>query len=177
MTNQEIGQIIKELRISRGLTIRGLDRISGVSFTNIGKLERGEYNPSVNVLNKLLEALGAEFIIREKITKNNMTMTKETLIDRLSFDLLASVPAYTTDANGNNAAYTFMCVENLIDVINNDDYTLQGYEQVQGLDIDEWLQECETDSANTLRADYENGKLYKATFTRENETLSFLFWE
>lgn len=76
MTNQEIGQIIKELRISRGLTIRGLDRISGVSFTNIGKLERGEYNPSVNVLNKLLEALGAEFIIREKITKNNMTMTK-----------------------------------------------------------------------------------------------------
>lgn len=76
MTNQEIGQIIKELRISRGLTIRGLDRISGVSFTNIGKLERGEYNPSVNVLNKLLEALGAEFIIREKTNKDDMIMTK-----------------------------------------------------------------------------------------------------
>ena len=84
MTNQEIGQIIKELRISRGLTIRGLDRISGVSFTNIGKLERGEYNPSVNVLNKLLEALGAEFIIREKTNKDNMTMTTDNKLQEIA---------------------------------------------------------------------------------------------
>lgn len=66
MTNQEIGAIIKDIRNRRGLSIRALGELSGVQFANIGKLERGEYNPSVNILNKLLLALGCELIIREK---------------------------------------------------------------------------------------------------------------
>lgn len=70
MTNQEIGLIIKDIRTRRGLSIRALGELSGVQFANIGKLERGEYNPSVNILNKLLLALGCELIIREKIISN-----------------------------------------------------------------------------------------------------------
>lgn len=66
MTNQEIGSIIKDIRNRRGLSIRTLGELSGVQFANIGKLERGEYNPSVNILNKILLALGCELIIREK---------------------------------------------------------------------------------------------------------------
>lgn len=66
MTNQEIGIIIKDIRTRRGLSIRALGELSGVQFANIGKLERGEYNPSVNILNKLLLALDCELIIREK---------------------------------------------------------------------------------------------------------------
>lgn len=66
MNNQEIGTIIKDIRTRRGLSIRALGELSGVQFANIGKLERGEYNPSVNILNKLLLALGCELIIREK---------------------------------------------------------------------------------------------------------------
>lgn len=66
MTNQEIGSIIKDIRNRRGLSIRALGELSGVQFANIGKLERGEYNPSVNILNKILLALGCELIIREK---------------------------------------------------------------------------------------------------------------
>ncbi|WP_462341026.1 helix-turn-helix domain-containing protein, partial [Phocaeicola plebeius] len=66
MTNQEIGSIIKDIRNRRGLSIRALGELSGVQFANIGKLERGEYNPSVNILNKILLALNCELIVREK---------------------------------------------------------------------------------------------------------------
>lgn len=65
MTNQEIGAIIKDIRNRRGLSIRALGELSGVQFANIGKLERGEYNPSVNILNKILLTLNCELIIRE----------------------------------------------------------------------------------------------------------------
>lgn len=65
MNNQDIGAMIKDIRTRRGLSIRALGELSGVQFANIGKLERGEYNPSVNILNKLLLALGCELIIRE----------------------------------------------------------------------------------------------------------------
>lgn len=65
MNNQDIGATIKDIRTRRGLSIRALGELSGVQFANIGKLERGEYNPSVNILNKLLLALDCELIIRE----------------------------------------------------------------------------------------------------------------
>lgn len=70
MTNQEIGIKIKDIRTRRGLSIRALGELSGVQFANIGKLERGEYNPSVNILNKILLALNCELIVRKK---NNNT--------------------------------------------------------------------------------------------------------
>lgn len=69
MNNKEIGTIIKDIRTRRGLSIRALGELSGVQFANIGKLERGEYNPSVNILNKLLLALDCELIIRERDNK------------------------------------------------------------------------------------------------------------
>jgi transcriptional regulator with XRE-family HTH domain len=65
MNNQDIGAMIKDIRTRRGLSIRALGELSGVQFANIGKLERGEYNPSVNILNKILLALECELIIRE----------------------------------------------------------------------------------------------------------------
>lgn len=65
MNNQDIGAMIKDIRTRRGLSIRALGELSGVQFANIGKLERGEYNPSVNILNKLLLSLDCELIIRE----------------------------------------------------------------------------------------------------------------
>lgn len=84
MTNQEIGIIIKDIRTRRGLSIRALGELSGVQFANIGKLERGEYNPSVNILNKLLEALNCEFIIREKTNKDDMTMTTDNKLQEIA---------------------------------------------------------------------------------------------
>lgn len=84
MTNQEIGIIIKDLRIRRGLSFRALGDLSGVQFANIGKLERGEYNPSVNILNKLLEALNCELIIKEKNNKSIMNMEETNKLQEIA---------------------------------------------------------------------------------------------
>lgn len=77
MTNQEIGIIIKDIRTRRGLSIRALGELSGVQFANIGKLERGEYNPSVNILNKILLALSCELIVREKDNNTKVSNYEE----------------------------------------------------------------------------------------------------
>lgn len=77
MTNQEIGSIIKDIRNRRGLSIRALGELSGVQFANIGKLERGEYNPSVNILNKILLALNCELIVREKDNNTKVSNYEE----------------------------------------------------------------------------------------------------
>lgn len=77
MTNQEIGMIIKDIRTRRGLSIRALGELSGVQFANIGKLERGEYNPSVNILNKILLALNCELIVKEKDNNTKVSNYEE----------------------------------------------------------------------------------------------------
>ena len=77
MTNQEIGAIIKDIRNRRGLSIRALGELSGVQFANIGKLERGEYNPSVNILNKILLALNCELIVEEKDNNTKVSNYEE----------------------------------------------------------------------------------------------------
>lgn len=77
MTNQEIGAIIKDIRTRRGLSIRALGELSGVQFANIGKLERGEYNPSVNILNKILLSLNCELIVREKDNNTKVSNYEE----------------------------------------------------------------------------------------------------
>lgn len=77
MTNQEIGALIKDIRNRRGLSIRALGELSGVQFANIGKLERGEYNPSVNILNKILLALNCELIVKEKDNNTKVSNYEE----------------------------------------------------------------------------------------------------
>lgn len=77
MNNQDIGAIIKDIRTRRGLSIRALGELSGVQFANIGKLERGEYNPSVNILNKILLALNCELIVEEKDNNTKVSNYEE----------------------------------------------------------------------------------------------------
>lgn len=54
-----IGQRIKELREAKGLSFRQLAELSGVNHANIYKMEKGELNPSIGVLTRILEPLGA----------------------------------------------------------------------------------------------------------------------
>lgn len=66
-----IGEQIAQLRSKRGLSIRQLANLSGVNYTNIGKLERGEYNASIAVINKILTSLDAQLTIVENGRKEN----------------------------------------------------------------------------------------------------------
>lgn len=54
-----IGDFIKERRLAKSLSKRGLAEIAGISHSEVHRIENGErINPSVPVLNALAEALG-----------------------------------------------------------------------------------------------------------------------
>lgn len=53
-----IGRQLASLRVSKGLSVRKLGDLSGVSHQNITKIETNKYNPSVDVLNRLGAVLG-----------------------------------------------------------------------------------------------------------------------
>lgn len=48
---------IKEIRINRGLTQKELSKLSGISESYIGDLERNEKEPTISILCKLAKAL------------------------------------------------------------------------------------------------------------------------
>ncbi|SFB55329.1 helix-turn-helix domain-containing protein [Algoriphagus aquimarinus] len=63
MTIEEIGVVIKERRQLLGLIQPDLADMAQISINTLYKIERGEANPSVKVLNKLAEVLGLELSI------------------------------------------------------------------------------------------------------------------
>lgn len=54
------GKELKLRRLTRGLTMVELAKLSGVSPSHIGRIERGERSPSYDIAIKLKKALGAE---------------------------------------------------------------------------------------------------------------------
>ncbi len=61
-----IGRQVAVLRQKKGLTTRRLAELCGVNFANIGKIERGAYNVSIDILQKVCTALDAEIKIIER---------------------------------------------------------------------------------------------------------------
>lgn len=61
-----IGKMIADIRNKKGLSVRELGEMSDVSYTNIGKIERGVYNVSVDILRKICDALDVEIVLKEK---------------------------------------------------------------------------------------------------------------
>ena len=57
MTQKTIGRAIKRWREGRGLTQRGLAARTGLHYVHIGRLERGEGNPTVATLETLAKVL------------------------------------------------------------------------------------------------------------------------
>lgn len=60
----EIGACITELRQKKGLSIRELASIVEIDHANIGKIERGRYNVSIDILGRIADALGAKITIK-----------------------------------------------------------------------------------------------------------------
>ncbi len=58
-----IGEAIKERRAILNITQRELAEIAGVGINTLTKIERGEANPSLRVLQSILDALGLEIKI------------------------------------------------------------------------------------------------------------------
>ena len=58
MNNREyIGKRVAEIRQAKGLSIRQLAELCGVTAQNITKIEHGKYNVSIDILGKICDAL------------------------------------------------------------------------------------------------------------------------
>jgi len=61
-----IGQQIKERRKSLKVTQRQLADLSGVGINTLTKIEREEANPSLRILERILDTLGLELTLKIK---------------------------------------------------------------------------------------------------------------
>ena len=67
MSDREyIGKRVAEIRQAKGLSVRKLAELCGVTASNITKIEHGRYNVSVDILGKICEALGCRIDIVEE---------------------------------------------------------------------------------------------------------------
>lgn len=66
MLVKQFGEIIKNRRKGLNITQPHLAELANVSTNTLYKLERGQSNPSLEVLNKLAEVLGMELKLEVK---------------------------------------------------------------------------------------------------------------
>lgn len=66
MVNSDLGQRIKERRKTLRLTQPHLAEMAGISKNTLYKIERGQANPTLNVLIKIVDLLGMELILGVK---------------------------------------------------------------------------------------------------------------
>jgi len=66
MLVKELGEAIRNRRKELSITQPHLAELAKVSTNTLYKLERGQNNPSLEVLNKLAEVLGMEVILKVK---------------------------------------------------------------------------------------------------------------
>lgn len=69
MNVKEIGKEIRKRRKFLRITQIDLAEITGIAVRSLQYIERGQMNPSVEQLEKILEALGLEIIVRTKINE------------------------------------------------------------------------------------------------------------
>jgi transcriptional regulator with XRE-family HTH domain len=66
MLVKDFGESVKERRRELGITQPHLAELAEISVNTLYKLEKGQGNPSLEVLTKLAEVLGMELIFQVK---------------------------------------------------------------------------------------------------------------
>ncbi|MBN2772710.1 MAG: helix-turn-helix transcriptional regulator [Prolixibacteraceae bacterium] len=66
MLVKQLGETIKKRRKELSITQPHLAELANISTNTLYKLERGQGNPSLEVLNKLAEVLGMEITLEVK---------------------------------------------------------------------------------------------------------------
>lgn len=73
MLVERIGTLIKERRKSLGLTQPHLADLADISVNTLYKLERGQNNPTLEVLEKITDVLGLELVLQVKKINDHVT--------------------------------------------------------------------------------------------------------
>lgn len=84
-----VGQLLRQLREERGISIRELSRISGLSANALSMIERGLSSPSVSTLYRLTDALNIPItaLFRQDQTQEGIVFRSVTNRTRVPFPL------------------------------------------------------------------------------------------
>lgn len=67
---EAIGSIIRELRLSKGISLHKLSRITGIEYSQLSKIERGKVNAGIYTVYVIVKGLELpKEVIAEKIEK------------------------------------------------------------------------------------------------------------
>ena len=76
MIHQKIGRNLQDIRKSRGLSLDAVSELSGVSKGMLGQIERGESNPTISVLWKIVNGLRISFATLMEEAAPTVTVVK-----------------------------------------------------------------------------------------------------
>ena len=60
----DIGQQIASIRRAKGLSVRDLAQQADIDAANLSRIEQGDYNASVDIINRICDALGVKLLIK-----------------------------------------------------------------------------------------------------------------
>lgn len=70
MLINELGNTIKERRKTLGITQAHLAELAGVNTNTIIRIEKGKINPTLEVVNSIVDVLGMELMLSVKKTNS-----------------------------------------------------------------------------------------------------------
>ncbi|MEH7301901.1 helix-turn-helix domain-containing protein [Neobacillus drentensis] len=77
------GEFLRSARVKRKITLRELSEITGISFSQLGKIEREEHKPTKENLLKIINSLEIDSEIPLRLLGYGMTTNKKEIIDPL----------------------------------------------------------------------------------------------
>ena len=86
-----VGSRIKELRLKNKITLKGLNKLTGLAVSNITRIEQNQVNPSVGTLEKIAIALNCkqtDFFKEDELNINIKHEENETPLHGFTVDLV-----------------------------------------------------------------------------------------
>lgn len=80
LSKVEIGERLKRYRLGKKLTLKEIERESGVSATHISEIERGKSSPTVGALARIARAMGSEpsyFVETDELPSTSLVRLEE----------------------------------------------------------------------------------------------------
>lgn len=88
------GEVVRNLRIQKGLSVRALADIASVNYVFLSKLERGLEAPSEDLIRRLASSLGYEGEINELIASFGKVPKEIEKLILENPDSMVDLPAY-----------------------------------------------------------------------------------
>lgn len=85
-TTQAVARNLKKLRETRNLSLDGLARLTGVSKSMLGQIERGAVNPTISMVWKIAVGLKVSFMSLLETEREEVTLLRETDVEALVED-------------------------------------------------------------------------------------------